>query len=257
MQKRYFIIGAGVAGITAAEQLRRGDAEASITVINGEDYPFYRRLSLSTYLQGQTTLEALTVKQPQDYEDLRVTVLQDRVAQIKPNANTLVMTSGDTHEYDGLIIATGGSAIRPPIPGIDLNGVRLGYWDMKDTLWYEEIAKANNGNEAVVIGGGVLGLELADCFNLAGLKVTIVQLGATLGEPLTDEVSGEILANRVKESGADYRLGVMAKEILGDENGNVRAVLTSAGEEIPAKAVGICIGIRPIFLSCRILALRL
>jgi NAD(P)H-nitrite reductase large subunit len=245
MQKRYFIIGAGVAGITAAEQLRRGDADASITVINGEDYPFYRRLSLSTYLQGQTTLEALTVKQPKDYADLNITVLQDRVAQVKPSENTLVMTSGETHTYDGLIIATGGSAIRPPIPGINLNGVRLGYWDMKDTLWYEEIAKANDGNNAVVIGGGVLGLELADCFNQAGVKVTIVQLGATLGEPLTDAVSGEILLNRVKESGAECRIGVMAKEILGDENGNVRAVVTSAGEEIPAQAVGICIGIRP------------
>lgn len=245
MQKRYYIVGAGVAGVTAAEQIRKDDADASITVINGEDYPFYRRLSLSTYLQGHTALDALMVKPPEEYERLNITVLQDRVTQLIPTQNTLVMASGSNYEYDGLIIATGGSAIRPPIPGIDLAGVRLGYWDLKDTLWYEQQSQNSQGKNAVVIGGGVLGLELADSFNKAGLQVTIIQLGATLGEPLTDTKAGEILAARVKESGADYRIGVSAQTILGDENGHVRAVVTNTGEEIPASVVGVCIGIRP------------
>ncbi len=245
MQKRYYIIGSGVAGIIAAEKIRQEDDTASITVINGEDYPFYRRLSLSTYLQGQTTLESLIVKPPEEYDRLKITVLQDRVTQLKPHDNTLVMASGATYEYEGLIIATGGSAIRPPIPGIDLAGVRLGYWDLKDTLWYQTEAQAAKDGNAVVIGGGVLGLELADSFNKAGLNVTIVQLGATLGEPLTDAKAGQILGDRIKESGSDYRIGVSAQTILGNDQGHVRAVLTSTGEEIPADVVGVCIGIRP------------
>ena len=245
MSKNYFIVGAGVAGISAAETLRQGNPAAIITVINGEDYPFYRRLSLSTYLQGQTALDSLLVKKPEEYAELNINVLPDRVVALRAAENLLVMSSGATYSYDGLIIATGGSAVRPPISGIDLAGVRLGYWDIKDTLWYEEQAKTAQGKNAVVIGGGVLGLELADSFNKAGLNVTIVQLGSYLGEPLTDPKAGQIVGDRVTESGASYRLGVSAQAILGDANGHVRAVVTGAGEEIPADVVGVCIGIRP------------
>ncbi|AFY74804.1 NAD(P)H-nitrite reductase [Synechococcus sp. PCC 7502] len=243
MTKNYYIIGAGVAGITAAEYLRQNDSSCQITVINGESYPFYRRLSLSSYLQRQTTLESLIVKKPEDYQDLKIFVLQDRVTELKPTEKLLIMASGATYAYDGLIIATGGSAIRPPIAGIDLKGVRLGYWDIKDTLWYEQQAKTVKN--AVVIGGGVLGLELADSFNKLGLNVTIVQLGNYLGEPLTDLKAGKIVGDRVRASGASYRLGVSAQAIVGNDNGAVRAVVTSKGEEIPADVVGVCIGIRP------------
>ncbi len=243
MAKNYYIIGSGVAGITAAETLRQNDSACKITVINGETYPFYRRLSLSTYLQGQTSLESLIVKKPADYEQLQITVLHDQVVALKPEANTLVMASGNRYGFDGLIIATGGSAIRPNISGIDFEGVRLGYWDIKDTLWYQN--QTQSKQNAVVIGGGVLGLELADSFNKAGLNVTIVQLGNHLGEPLVDATAGEIIRNRVIESGAACLLGVSAQSILGDENKKVRAVVAYNGVKIPASVVGVCIGIRP------------
>jgi NAD(P)H-nitrite reductase large subunit len=245
MPKKYYIIGAGVAGITAAEQIRNLDRDAEITIINGEETAFYRRLSLSTYLQGKTSLEALIVKKPEDYIALNIKVLQDRAIALQPQAQKLVLASGAVHTYDGLIIATGGSAIRPSIPGIDLTGVHLGYWDIKDTLWYEGKAKEYAGKNAVVIGGGVLGLELADCFNKAGLQVTIVQLGKTLGEPLTDFQAGKILYDRVIASGVNVRLGISADRILADDRRQVSAVRIDTGEEIAASLVGICIGIRP------------
>lgn len=247
MTKQYFIIGAGVAGISAAEELRRGDADAEITVINGESYPFYRRLSLSTYLQGHTSLEALIVKQPQDYAALRVSVRQDRVTRLEAEQNRLVLASGEVCAYDGLILATGGSPIRPPIGGLDLDGVRLGYWDIQDTLWYEQQTQQVKGRSAraVVIGGGVLGLELADCLNKAGLEVTILQLTGWLGEPLVDEAAGQIIAKRVHESGADIRVNTAASHLLSDENGRVRTVVTSSGEEIATDMVGVCCGIQP------------
>jgi NAD(P)H-nitrite reductase large subunit len=245
MPKKYYIIGAGVAGITAAEKLRNLNADAEITIINGEETAFYRRLSLSTYLQGHTSLEALVVKKPEEYIALNIKVVQDRAIALQPQAQKLVLASGAIHNYDGLIIATGGSAIRPSIPGIDLTGVHLGYWDIKDTLWYEEKAKEYVGKNAVVIGGGVLGLELADCFNKAGLKVTIVQLGETLGEPLTDAKAGKILYDRVIASGVNVHLGISAEQILADDRGQVRAVRSNTGAEIAASIVGVCIGIRP------------
>ncbi|MBD2101477.1 NAD(P)/FAD-dependent oxidoreductase [Leptolyngbya sp. FACHB-261] len=247
MAKRYFVIGAGVAGISAAEEIRRGDESAEITVINGESYPFYRRLSLSTYLQGHTTLPALIVKQPQDYEALAITVLQDRVSQLEADHNRLMLESGEVCNYDGLVIATGGKALRPPIEGLELTGVRLGYWDIEDTLWYEERAKQVQGRKAraVVVGGGVLGLELADCLNKAGLEVTVLQLTNWLGDPLADELAGRMIEERVRESGADYRVGTSATRLLSDEHGHVRAVVTSTGEEIAADMVGICCGIQP------------
>lgn len=244
MAKRYVIVGAGVAGISAAEQIRRLDAEATIQVVNGEDYPFYRRLSLSTYLQGNVTLEGLMVKSPAEYETLHVDVISGRVERLDPNAQTLYLANGVALNYDGLILATGGRAIAPPIAGIDQNfdGVRVGYWDLKDTLWYEERAKT--AKHAVVIGAGVLGLELADCLNRQGLEVMMLQLGDRLGEPLTDVDAGEVIARRVKESGADFRLQTSASEIIGDDSGKVVAVRTSTGEEIPADLVGVCCGIR-------------
>ncbi|MDX1976143.1 MAG: FAD-dependent oxidoreductase [Pseudanabaenaceae cyanobacterium bins.68] len=244
MPEKYYIIGAGVAGITAAEQIRRTAPTAEIWVVNGEHYPFYRRLSLSSYLQGQTSLEALIVKQPQDYAALNIQVIQDRAIALQPTTQTLTLAERGDLPYDGLIIATGGSAIKPPLPGIELEGVNLGYWDMVHTLWYEENAKKYAGKQAVVIGGGVLGLELADCLNHAGMAVTIVQLGQTLGEPLTDHAAGKILYDRVVASGVAVHLGVSALEILGNE-GKVAGVKLSNGLEIGADLVGVCIGIRP------------
>lgn len=244
MTEKYYIIGAGVAGITAAEQIRRMAPDAQIIVVNGESYPFYRRLSLSTYLQGQTSLEALIVKQPQDYEAMNIQVIQDRAIAVEPPTQTLTLAEGGKQQYDGLIIATGGSAIKPPIPGIELEGVNLGYWDIAHTLWYENNAKVFSGRRAVVIGGGVLGLELADCLNHAGMNVSIVQLGQTLGEPLTDQAAGKILYDRVLASGVEVHLGVSATEILGQE-GKVQAVRLSDGQELAADLVGVCIGIRP------------
>ena len=243
MNNCYIIIGAGVAGISAAENIRRLSPEADIKVINGEDYPFYRRLSLSTYLQGSTELSALIVKQPQEYESLKIDVVQGRVARIDPQANRVILTNGTDLSYTGLVIATGGHAIAPPIKGLDLVGVRLGYWDMEDTLWYEEQFKTVKN--AVVVGAGVLGLELADCCSRKGLNVTMLQLGDRLGEPLTDREAGEILARRVKDTDTDFRLLTSATEIIGDENGRVVAVRASNGEEFPADFVGICCGIRP------------
>ena len=243
MGNRYIIIGAGVAGISAAENIRRLSPDADIKVINGENYPFYRRLSLSTYLQGSTELAALTVKQPQEYEALNIEVVTGRVTRIDSQANKIVLTNGSELPYDGLVIAAGGHAIAPPIKGLDLKGVRLGYWDMDDTLWYEEQFK--HAKHAIVIGAGVLGLELADCCERKGLKVTMLQLGDRLGEPLTDRAAGEVLARRLKDTGVDFRLLTSASEIVGDENGNVVAVRASNGEEFPADIVGISCGIRP------------
>jgi NAD(P)H-nitrite reductase large subunit len=243
MGKRYIIIGAGVAGISAAEQVRRLDPDADVQVINGEAYPFYRRLSLSTYLQGHTTLESLMVKQPHEYEALHISVVTARVQRVNPLAQEVTLTNGITLAYDGLVIATGGHAIAPPIKGLDLQGVRLGYWDLQDTLWFEEQFKT--AKNAVIVGAGVLGLELADCCNKAGLKVTMLQLGDRLGEPLTDYAAGETIAKRVRDSGADFRLSTSATEIVGDENGHVVAVKASNGEEFPADFVAICCGIRP------------
>ena len=243
MGNRYIIIGAGVAGISAAENIRRLSPDAEIQVINGENYPFYRRLSLSTYLQGSTDLDSLIVKQPQEYETLNIDVVQGRVEHINSQTNTVVLTNGTELSYTGLVIATGGHAIAPPIEGLHLNGVRLGYWDMEDTLWYEEQFKTVKN--VVVVGAGVLGLELADCCSRKDLNVTLLQLGDRLGEPLTDKDAGEILGKRVKDTGVDYRLLTSATEIIGDENGNVVAVRASNGEEFPADFVGICCGIRP------------
>ncbi|WP_017326525.1 NAD(P)/FAD-dependent oxidoreductase [Synechococcus sp. PCC 7336] len=243
MVNRYIIIGAGVAGISAAEQIRRLSPDAEVQVINGEPYPFYRRLSLSTYLQGSTPLESLTVKQPEEYEALNIDVIQGRVARVEPQANRVVLTNGTPIAYTGSIVATGGHAIAPPIKGLDLKGVRLGYWDMDDTFWYEEQFKTVKN--AVIVGAGVLGLELADCCNRAGLNVMMLQLGDRLGEPLTDTAAGEILAKRVRDTGADFRLLTSATEIVGDESGHVVAVRASNGEEFPADIVGVCCGIRP------------
>ena len=243
MAKRYCVVGSGVAGASAAEQLRRLDADAQIQLINGEPHSFYRRLSLASYLQKQTDFAALTVRKPEDFAAINIELVQDFVNRVDSEQNKLHLASGKELAYDGLLIATGGGAIAPRLPGINLDGVRVGFWDMEDTLWYESHAVA--GQPAVVIGGGVLGLELADCLQHLGMKVTIVQLGQTLGEPLTDAAAGEIVGARVKAAGTDYRLGVSAEAILGDELGRVRAVVTSTGEEIPATVVGMCIGIRP------------
>ena len=117
MGNRYIIIGAGVAGISAAEQIRRLSPDADIQVINGENYPFYRRLSLSTYLQGSTDLDSLIVKQPEEYETLNIDVVQGRVERIDSQSNTIVLTNGTEISYTGLVIATGGHAIAPPIEG--------------------------------------------------------------------------------------------------------------------------------------------
>ena len=149
---------------------------------------------------------------------------------------------GTEAPYDRLLIATGSSPFILPVPGKDLAGV-ISYRDIRDTEIMIETARMKR--HAVVIGGGLLGLEAANGLKLRGMDVTVVHLADTLLERQLDSTAGKLLQQSLEARGLAFRLSHQTSAILGDDNGHVRAVQFASGDEIPADLVVMAAGIRP------------
>jgi nitrite reductase (NADH) large subunit len=154
----------------------------------------------------------------------------------------VIAADGTEAEYDRLLLATGSLPIILPVPGKDLKGV-IGYRDIYDTQTMIETAKTKR--HAVVIGGGLLGLEAANGLKLRGMDVTVVHLAGWLLERQLDPVAGQLLERSLTDRGLKFRLNTSTTELLGNENGEVRAVKFSDGSEEPADLVVMAAGIRP------------
>ncbi|KQN36661.1 nitrite reductase [Sphingomonas sp. Leaf407] len=236
------VIGNGMAGCRAVEELlARDPARYRITIVGAEPLVNYNRIMLSPVLAGEKTFDDIVINGTGWYADNAITLMSgDPVVAIDRAAHTVTSRSGRTLAYDRLLIATGSDPFIIPVPGKDLPGV-ISFRDMNDVETM--LAAAGRGGSAVVIGGGLLGLEAAHGLSLRGMKVTVLHIMPTLMERQLDEAAGWLLKTALEARGQTILTGADTAAIVGD--GKVEAVHLKDGTVIPADLVVMAVGIRP------------
>ena len=238
------MIGNGMAGVRTLEELIKLAPDLyDISVFGAEPHPNYNRILLSPVLAGEQTFEDIVLNDLKWYADNGIRLLLGRrVVQIDRKARRVIADDGSEAEYDRLLIATGSNPFILPIPGKDLQGV-IGYRDIADTQTMMDTAKTHK--HAVVIGGGLLGLEAANGLKLRGMDVTVVHIGGWLLERQLDITAGRLLQRSLEERGLKFLLPRHTAELLDNGEGRVCAVKFKDGEVIPADLVVMAAGIRP------------
>ena len=238
---KYVIVGNGVAGITAAAAIRKNDSTGEIRMITEEAYPFYSRIRLMEYISGEVDLPKLQVKNQAWYEENKIqVVLNSRVADIDQTGREIVTQSGQKFPYDKLLLATGAVSFMPPIKGADKKGV----FTLRNIQDAEAIKKYAQGkSKALLIGGGLLGLEVGNSLRKAGLTVSVAEFFPRLLPRQTDPACADLLKGRLEQMGFVFYLGVVSKEILGEETAH--GLLLEDGHQIPADLVIVSAGVRP------------
>ena len=242
------MVGNGMAGVRTIEELLKLAPDLyDITVFGAEPHPNYNRILLSPVLAGEQTLGEIVLNDWAWYSDNGITLHAGKtVTEVDRVRRVVRATDADGGNveapYDRLIMATGSNPFMLPIPGKDLAGV-LAYRDIADTQ--AMIDAATRYSHAVVIGGGLLGLEAANGLMKRGMAVSVVHVGPWLMERQLDEVAGQLLQKSLEERGMTFLMGAQTQELLGGEDGRVKAIRFKDGSEVPADLVVMAVGIRP------------
>ncbi|MEY4753798.1 MAG: hypothetical protein RJA44_1473, partial [Pseudomonadota bacterium] len=242
------MIGNGMAGVRTLEELLKIAPDLyDITVFGAEPHPNYNRILLSPVLAGEQTLDEIILNPLTWYAEHGITLhLGKKVVKVDRTRRIVTAEDGTTAEYDRLLVATGSTPFILPVPGKDLAGV-IAYRDIADTNTMIETAQTHR--HAVVIGGGLLGLEAANGLMLRGMQVTVVHISPWLMERQLDDVAGKLLQKSLEERGLKFEIGAQTAALIGDadggKSGRVMAVQFKDGREIPADLVVMAAGIRP------------
>ena len=242
-KQKLVIIGNGMAPGRMLESLFEQAPDAfDVTIFNAEPRVNYNRLMLSPVLSGEKAYEDIITHDDDWYDSKAVTLHKSqRIDKIDRAAKTVISQTGITASYDKLVIATGSNPFILPLPGHDLSGV-LTYRDLDDVE--RMIAVAETKGSAVVIGGGLLGLEAAAGLKIQGMAVTVLHVMPTLMERQLDPAAGYLLANAFDDLGIDVITKANTKQILG-RDGQVVGVELDDGTRIDACMVVMAVGIRP------------
>lgn len=238
------MVGNGMAGVRTLEELRKIAPDLyDITVFGAEPYANYNRILLSPVLAGEQTIQDIMLNDVDWYVENGITLhLGKKIVKIDRKKRIVTADDGTEAEYDRLLMATGSTPFMLPVPGKDLQGV-LAYRDIYDTN--AMIAASEKHTHAIVIGGGLLGLEAANGLKLRGMDVTVVHLPAWLMDRQLDVVAGKMLQKSLEERGLKFLLEKNTEALIGDADGHVQAIRFSDGLEIPAQLVVMAVGIRP------------
>ena len=235
-----------MAGMRTVEELLKIAPDIyDITVFGDEPYPNYNRIMLSPVLANEQTIDDIILNTREWYAEHNIMLYTNaRINKIDRKNRVVYAEDGTSAEYDRLLIATGSKPFMPPILGKDLDGV-LGYRDIKDTNDMIEAAKTHK--HAVVIGGGLLGLEAANGLKIQGMEVTVVHKNEWLLEKQLDKTAGKMLQKNLEAKGLNFLLNKNTEQIIGNEQGRVKAVRFNDGQEIAADLLVVAVGIRPNF----------
>ena len=241
MAKDYVIVGASVAGTAAAAAIRDRDPDGRIVMVGEEEFGLYSRIRLPEYLAGSLERERLVIRKSDWYAGLNIDLRTGaRAESVDIKDARVSLSGGETLAYDRLLLATGADCFVPPFAGHDLPGV----FTVRTVKDVDRIrARAEEARGAVVIGGGLLGLEMASVLAHLGLAVTVVEVLPWLLPRQLDRPGGELLKHILEKNGLKIWTDTSVEAIV--EKADVSAVQLSGGEEIPASLVLVSAGIRP------------
>ncbi|MES1928247.1 assimilatory nitrite reductase (NAD(P)H) large subunit [Salinisphaera dokdonensis CL-ES53] len=240
------VIGNGMAGLRTLEDLLDAAPERyNVTVFGAEPHPSYNRIMLSPVLAGDKAFEEIETHGRAWYVDNGITLYTDEaVVDIDRRRRMVISDTGREIGYDRLLLATGSTPFILPVPGHTLDGV-ISFRDIGDV--HRMVEASEKGGKAVVIGGGLLGLEAAYGLHKRGMEVTIVHLMGTLMERQLDPTAADLLQYSLTQRGLSFRMGAKTAAILGDEAGRVTGLRFDDADdsEIDADIVVMAVGIRP------------
>ena len=236
------VVGNGMAGMRTVEELLKLAPDLyDITVFGAEPHGNYNRILLSPVLAGEKSVADIMLNTREWYDANGITLLAgDPVVAIDRPRRTVRAQSGRTVKYDRLLLATGSVPFILPVPGRDLDGV-IAFRDLADVD--AMLDAASRHRHAVVIGGGLLGLEAANGLMRRGMDVTVVHLADSLMERQLDAPASALLRAALEKRGLQFRLAAQTEALLGEAR--VRAVRLAGGEELPADLVVMTAGVRP------------
>lgn len=235
------IIGNGITGMTTARLVRK-QSDRPIIVISDETDFFYSRPALMYIFMGHMKFEHTKPYEDWFWEKNKIQLLRATVTSIDTNAKSIALNNGQTLPYGQLVIATGSRTNKFGWPGQDLSGVQ-GLYGMRDLELMEK--NTSNVSRAVIVGGGLIGIEMAEMLHSRNIPVTFLVRETNYWDNILPQEEAKLVGRHIREYGIDLRLGTQLKEILPGNDGRVRAVLTDKGEEIACQFVGLTAGVTP------------
>ncbi len=244
-KEKLVVIGNGMAGMRTIEELLQHAPDLyDITVFGDEPYGNYNRILLSPVLAGEKTIKEIMLNDMDWYQDNGINLqcgYEKRVVEVRRDRKVVITRDGEETPYDRLLMATGSNPFMLPLPGADLDGV-IAFRDISDVDTMLDASKKYKN--AVVIGGGLLGLEAANGLMKNGMNVTVIHILDSLMEMQLDYSAGDMLKESLIERGMNFKMEAQTQEIVG-KDGRVEKVLLKDGEEIPCDLLVMAVGIRP------------
>lgn len=239
------ILGNGISGITAARHIRKL-SDKKITIISAETDHFFSRTALMYIYMGHMKYEHTKPYEDWFWKKNRIELKRGYVEKVIPKQKELLLASGEKLSFDKLILAVGSKSNKFGWPGQDLKGVQ-GLYSKQDLDLLEENAPNNKiCKRAVIVGGGLIGIELAEMLHTRNIPVTFLVREDSFWDIVLPKGESEMLNRHILNHHIDLRLGVNLKEILSDDNGRVRSVVVAeTGEEISCQLVGLTPGVSP------------
>ena len=235
------IIGNGISGITAARHIRKL-SDHRITVISSESDHFYSRTALMYIYMGHMRFEDTKPYEDWFWEKNRIDLLNAHVEKVDPASNSLQFSDGESLTYDKLIIACGSKSNKFGWPGQDLDGVH-GLYSLQDLEAMENCSI--DLERAVIVGGGLIGIEMAEMFHSRNIPVTFLVREDSFWDIVLPNEESAIVNRQILDNHIDLRLKTELKEIIDDGNGTACGVMTNHGEKIDCGFVGLTAGVSP------------
>ncbi len=240
----HVIIGNGVAGVTAALKLRERDPDAEISIISGESDYFFSRTALMYAYMDQMDLAALEPFERKVYTKQNIRLIKDWVTDLDAKSQTLKLKAGSTVKYDKLLLATGSTANPVSWPGSE--NVKEGFVNfvsLQDLQACERLTPSTR--HAVVVGGGLIGIELVECLRHHGVGVTFLVREPWYWPVALDQQEATMIAEHIRGHGVDLRIKDEIERVAADSTGRISSATTKSGEKIECQMLGIAAGVRP------------
>jgi NADPH-dependent 2,4-dienoyl-CoA reductase/sulfur reductase-like enzyme len=242
------IIGNGVAGITTARHLRK-HSDQRIRVISTETPYFFSRTALMYVYMGHMKFDHIKPYEDWFWEKNRIELIEARVEKVLPESRELELSTGEILHFDKLVIATGSRTRYFNWPGQNLKGVQ-GLFSYQDLQLLEEntpapFEKGHSCKKAIIIGAGLIGVELAEMLSTRGIEVTMLVRDSYFWGNVITENEGRQINEHIRSHGVTLHFNSEMKEALADENGRVKSVITTEGNELECQLIGITTGVTP------------
>ena len=237
---QYVIIGAGPAGVTAAETLRQIDLDGNVVLVGNEPDPPYGRMAIPYFLIGKVGQEGTYLRKGENhYEDLGIKYVQGEVQSVSPDTSTLILSGGEEIAYDKLLVATGSHAIKPPVDGLDLPGVHH-CWTLEDARAIAKLAR--KGSDVVLMGAGFIGCIIMEALAQSGANLTVVEAEDRMVPRMMDQTAGNLIKKWCEKKNVNVKTSARVSSVSQD--GGKLSVSIDNGDIIAADLVVVATGVR-------------